>query len=128
MLFETKLKKILKNETIKLIIFIILPLLLVPFFIWLIDQKYNDALALNLIGVFLIYLLLMVIAFKKVKIVKDLKWALSQYMHYPQQVHQFLISRKASLASNGQYNLCNLYDEALQSMTDDVVQNDDDEE
>lgn len=113
-MFKSKLQEIIKSERKSLFIFIAILVMLMPFIIWFIVEEYNPTKFANLLCIFAVYFLLLMVVYKKNRIIKDLKWSVENYNEEPQRVENILKVRKASLISyHGEISLYYLYDEAL---------------
>lgn len=112
--FEDKLLQIIKYERRTFYITICFMIILIPFIVWFFGVEKNINFYFSILAILLVYLVLGVIAYKKLKIIIKLKWSLKNYVENAHEVQAFLKNRRASLKSlQGELNLYHLYDEAL---------------
>ncbi len=114
MLFESKIKEILKHEIKGFIIYACVLLLLVPYIVIYALDGYNPTKIWNLLAIFAMLIILIIIMLKKIKHIRNLRWSLRNYILQPSKVQDILKSRKSTLISyHGVISLYVLYDEAL---------------
>jgi len=119
MLIECKLKEIVKKEWCNLIAFSIILMILIPFIYWYAKDDYNPTKSMNLLGIFSVYLILILILQKKIRIIIKLKWVFKYYIDFPNEAQLFLQKRKVTLKSYyGKISLFTIYEEAINMFQD----------
>lgn len=120
--FEEKLLEIIKHERRSLGVTILIMAILIPFIIWFFNVEKTINFYFSILAIILVYGVLGVIAYLKLKIIARLKWSLKNYIEYANEVQVFLKRRRASLKSlHGELNLYHLYDDALKLLSEVLI-------